>query len=192
VVRLCQPSDIHRCHDVKVAGVWRYVYRAVDQLGQVIDVLVSKRRDADAARRFFHPALQLLRVWASEVVTAGFFHKPAVARCVPSKACRVSEQRREAVHPAVDSDVIDVDTTFGQKFFHVTIGQPEAKIPAHRHGDHLDREPASRERGWGVRMQDAVESRACGSAISIEPWSDDLSDVAWNLAAASNRAADDR
>ena len=26
---------------VKVAGVWRYVYRAVDQHGQVIDVLVS-------------------------------------------------------------------------------------------------------------------------------------------------------
>ena len=31
---------------VKVNGVWRYVYRAVDQYGQVIDVLVSKRRDA--------------------------------------------------------------------------------------------------------------------------------------------------
>ena len=38
---------------VKVNGVWRYVYRAVDQHGQVIDVLVSARRDADAARRFF-------------------------------------------------------------------------------------------------------------------------------------------
>jgi len=38
---------------VKVNGVWRYVYRAVDQHGQVIDVLVSSRRDADAARRFF-------------------------------------------------------------------------------------------------------------------------------------------
>ena len=31
---------------VKVNGVWRYVYRAVDQHGQVIDVLVSARRDA--------------------------------------------------------------------------------------------------------------------------------------------------
>ena len=37
---------------VKVSGVWRYVYRAVDQYGQVIDVLVSVRRDAVAARRF--------------------------------------------------------------------------------------------------------------------------------------------
>jgi transposase, IS6 family len=35
---------------VKVNDVWRYVYRAVDQDGQVIDVLVSARRDAAAAR----------------------------------------------------------------------------------------------------------------------------------------------
>ena len=38
---------------VKVAGVWRYVYRAVDQYGQVIDVYVSKRRNLAAARTFF-------------------------------------------------------------------------------------------------------------------------------------------
>lgn len=38
---------------VKVNGRWRYVYRAVDQHGQVIDVLVSDRRDTPAARRFF-------------------------------------------------------------------------------------------------------------------------------------------
>jgi transposase-like protein len=31
---------------VKVNGVWRYVYRAVDQHGQVIDVLASKRGTA--------------------------------------------------------------------------------------------------------------------------------------------------
>ena len=39
---------------VKVAGVWRYVYRAVDRHGQVIDVFVSRRRDVSSARRFFH------------------------------------------------------------------------------------------------------------------------------------------
>src|SRR6266567_7375593 len=36
---------------VKVAGQWRYVYRAIDQFGQVIDVFVSSRRDTKAARR---------------------------------------------------------------------------------------------------------------------------------------------
>jgi IS6 family transposase len=43
---------------VKVAGKWRYVYRAVDQYGQIIDVLVSARRDLRAARRFFARALR--------------------------------------------------------------------------------------------------------------------------------------
>ena len=42
---------------VRVAGVWRYVYRAVDQHGQVIEVLVSKRRDVAAATRFFEMML---------------------------------------------------------------------------------------------------------------------------------------
>ena len=42
---------------VRVAGVWRYVYRAVDQHGQVIDVNVSKRRNVDAATRFFETML---------------------------------------------------------------------------------------------------------------------------------------
>jgi IS6 family transposase len=43
---------------VKVAGTWRYVYRAVDQHGQVIDVYVSKKRDVKAANRFFSTAIK--------------------------------------------------------------------------------------------------------------------------------------
>ena len=54
---------------VKVAGVWRYVYRAADQYGQVIDILVSVRRDAGAARRFLCRALDTLKVAPVEVVT---------------------------------------------------------------------------------------------------------------------------
>jgi len=42
---------------VKVSGRWRYLYRAVDQFGQVIDVLLSPKRDQTAARRFFLRAL---------------------------------------------------------------------------------------------------------------------------------------
>jgi transposase-like protein len=34
------------------------MYRAIDQFGQVIDVLVSKRRDLNAARRFLSRALK--------------------------------------------------------------------------------------------------------------------------------------
>src|SRR4030081_878165 len=44
---------------VKVAGRWRYVYRAVDQYGQIIDVYVSAKRDIRGARRFFTLALDV-------------------------------------------------------------------------------------------------------------------------------------
>src|SRR4051794_27644479 len=54
---------------VKVNGVWRYVYRAIDQHGQVIDVLLTTRRDAAAARQFFTRALRTPKVIPSEVVT---------------------------------------------------------------------------------------------------------------------------
>jgi len=54
---------------VKVAGRWRYVYRAVDQYGQVIDVFVSPRRDAQAARWFFQRAIGTAKLTPVEVVT---------------------------------------------------------------------------------------------------------------------------
>jgi transposase-like protein len=63
---------------IKVNGVWRYVYRAIDQNGQVIDVLVSARRDAATARRFFQRALTVLKVMPSEVVTDAAPIYPAV------------------------------------------------------------------------------------------------------------------
>jgi transposase-like protein len=54
---------------VKVAGRWRYVDRAIDQFAQVIDVFVSPRRDATAARRFFERAICETKTMPVEVVT---------------------------------------------------------------------------------------------------------------------------
>jgi transposase-like protein len=54
---------------VKVAGQWRYVYRAIDQFGQVVDVVMSRRRDARAARRFFERAIGTTKCAPVGVVT---------------------------------------------------------------------------------------------------------------------------
>jgi transposase-like protein len=70
---------------VEVNGVWRYVYRTVEQHGRVIDVLVSARRDAQAARRYLTRALRTLKVVPSEVVTDAAPVYPAVLEeLVPS------------------------------------------------------------------------------------------------------------
>ena len=42
---------------IKVKGVWTDLCRAVDSLGQTIDVLLSAQRDAAAPKRFFRKAL---------------------------------------------------------------------------------------------------------------------------------------
>ena len=46
---------------LRVAGRWVYLYRAIDQHGQVIDVLASPQRDLAATRRFFVQALTAAR-----------------------------------------------------------------------------------------------------------------------------------
>ena len=54
---------------MKVAGKWRYVYRAIDQFGQVIDVCITPQRDAKAAWRFFERAFNTTKVMPVEVNT---------------------------------------------------------------------------------------------------------------------------
>jgi transposase-like protein len=87
---------------VKVNGVWRYVYRAVDQYGQVIDVLVSQRPDADAARRLVRRAQATLKVVPTEVVTdAAPIYPRVLDELVPSARHHVerwANNRIEADH----------------------------------------------------------------------------------------------
>jgi transposase-like protein len=63
---------------VKVGGHWRYLYRAVDQFGQVIDVLLSTRRDAKSARTFFVRALTAAGSEPQEVTTDRYRVYPGV------------------------------------------------------------------------------------------------------------------
>jgi transposase-like protein len=42
---------------IKVGGQWKYLYRAVDRLGQTVDFLLTAHRDVAAARRFFDRAI---------------------------------------------------------------------------------------------------------------------------------------
>lgn len=43
---------------MRVAGEWKYLYRAVDSMGATIEFSLSAKRDAAAAKRFFQRALQ--------------------------------------------------------------------------------------------------------------------------------------
>lgn len=43
---------------MKIQGRQRYLWRAVDQDGNVLDILVQNRRDEPAARRFFRKLMK--------------------------------------------------------------------------------------------------------------------------------------
>jgi transposase-like protein len=45
---------------VKIKGEWKYLYRAVDSTGQTIDFMLSAKRDARAAKRFFRKMLKVV------------------------------------------------------------------------------------------------------------------------------------
>jgi transposase-like protein len=76
---------------VKVSGRCTNLYRAVDQHGQVIDVLLSDRRDARAARTFFTRALST-RTMPVEVTTDRAPVYPGVIEEFAPQARHVLEQ----------------------------------------------------------------------------------------------------
>jgi putative transposase len=43
---------------IRVNGAWKHLYRAVDKQGQTVDFLLTARRDAGAARRFFEKTIR--------------------------------------------------------------------------------------------------------------------------------------
>ena len=44
---------------IKVAGQWKYLYRAVDKAGDTVDFLLTAKRDRAAARRYLERAINL-------------------------------------------------------------------------------------------------------------------------------------
>jgi transposase, IS6 family len=54
---------------IRVKGEWLYLYRAVDAAGQTIDFLLSVKRDATAAKRFFRKALKQSHTVSPRTIT---------------------------------------------------------------------------------------------------------------------------
>jgi len=54
---------------VRVGKQWTYLYRAVDEAGQVVDMLLREKRDVASAKAFFEQAIKRRGVVQDEVVT---------------------------------------------------------------------------------------------------------------------------
>ncbi|KAB8315623.1 IS6 family transposase [Tolypothrix campylonemoides VB511288] len=53
---------------IKIKGVWKYLYRAVDSDGNTLDFMLSAKRDGRAAARFFRKVLKAQHTQAPRVI----------------------------------------------------------------------------------------------------------------------------
>ena len=65
---------------VKIAGVWTYLYRAVDSAGETIDFMLSPKRDLTAAKLFLRLVLSGVRGRRPRVINVD--GHPAYARAI--------------------------------------------------------------------------------------------------------------
>jgi putative transposase len=82
--RRARPGDKWHLDEVfiKIAGKTHYLWRAVDQHGHVLDILVTSRRDAKAATRFFRKLLKGLQYVPRVLVTDKLASYPVAHRRV--------------------------------------------------------------------------------------------------------------
>src|SRR6201996_6520620 len=65
---------------IKVHGQWRYLYRAIDRNGALVDVMFSEHRDMAAAKAFFRSAKAVTGVMPERVTTDGHDSYPRAIR----------------------------------------------------------------------------------------------------------------
>jgi transposase-like protein len=65
---------------IKVQGKWCYLYRAIDRDGNLVDSMLSEKRNMDAAQRFFKQALDVVGRAPQQVTTDGHNSYPRAIR----------------------------------------------------------------------------------------------------------------
>jgi transposase-like protein len=82
----------------KVAGKPAYVYRALDEHGQVVDVYVSTRRASADAITFFRRAIEATGIVPDEVMTDGAAaYPPALAAALPPVAHETGKRVQQRI-----------------------------------------------------------------------------------------------
>ncbi len=98
---LSQTNDSWRVDEtyIEVKGEWKYLYRAVDSMGNTLDFMLSAKRDGKAAARFFRKVLKAQHTQA-----------PRVSRYASCEALTVD---KNAAYP-VAMDKLKADETIAE------------------------------------------------------------------------------
>jgi len=160
---------------VRINGRLRYLWRAVDQNGTVLDILIQSRRNAKAATKFFRKLLKGLRYVPRVIVTDKLpSYTVAHREIMPSveHPLEVLEQSGRAVPPAHPSA--------GARDEAVQIGRAGATVPRRVRRDLAalsatpapavgTRVPAGDGRPLRGLARGHRDRTACGRGLSREP-----------------------
>ena len=89
---------------IKIAGQWRYLYRAVDRLGQTVDFLLTAKRDEAAAQRFFERAMELHDVPEKVTIDKGGANTAAVRGLVADSGVAIELRQSKYLNNLVEQD----------------------------------------------------------------------------------------
>lgn len=87
---------------MKVGGQWRYLYRAIDRDGNLLDSMLTEHRDRDAARRFLRRVLDVNGARPARVTTDHHAAYPKAIRLVAGR--KVVHRREQYLNNRTEQD----------------------------------------------------------------------------------------
>jgi putative transposase len=88
---------------IRGRGRWRYLYRAIDRDGALVDVMLSEHRNLAAAKAFFRSAKTVTGVTPDRVTTDGHDAYPRAIRIELGKSVRHRTNRYLKDHRGIKS-----------------------------------------------------------------------------------------
>jgi putative transposase len=89
---------------VKVKGQWRYLYRAVDKMGQTIDFLLTEDRDEQAAQRFLTKAIRRHGVPEKITIDGSAANEAAIKSYNAEHGTAITIRKRKYLNNVVEQD----------------------------------------------------------------------------------------
>ena len=89
---------------VKVAGQWKYLYRAVDRDGDTVDFLLTAKRDKAAARRFLERAIGLHDVPEKITIDKSGTNTAAIESVKADSGCDIQLRQVKYLNNIVEQD----------------------------------------------------------------------------------------
>ncbi|WP_397282624.1 IS6 family transposase [Pandoraea sputorum] len=89
---------------ILVNGQWKYLYRAVDRLGQTVDFLLMARRDKAAALRFFKQAVGLHEMPEKITIDKSGANTAAVNAPIDERSASIELRQSKYLNNLVEQD----------------------------------------------------------------------------------------